>query len=201
MTLIIDTKSQKKWNNIYSDQSAASFEPSRILLENEHLFPKEGKALDLACGLGADAFFLASRGLRVEAWDISDVVVDKINTMADKEGLSVQASARDLSNISVEKNSFDLINIAHYLDRSLVNTIVHALAPGGLLFYQTFTQTVTDAYSGPGNPDFRLSSGELLELFSDLKLLVYREEALVGDVNRGFRNEALFIGQKPRAGS
>lgn len=197
MTMITDTKSQNKWNNIYDDKALHSFEPSRILLENAHLLPKNGSALDLACGLGADAFFLATQGLQVEAWDISDVVVNKINTAANKKNKSVTAIVKDLSNTSLDKESFDVINIAHYLDRNLASSIVAALTPGGLLFYQTFTSTVTDSYTGPSNPTFRLLPRELLQLFSDLDLVVYREEALIGDIAQGLRNEVLFVAQKP----
>ncbi len=197
MTQILDEKTQHKWNNIYDDKALRSLKPSRVVLENIHLVAPNGRALELACGLAADAFYLAEYGLQVEAWDISDVVVDKINVLASREKRSVTASVKDLSNISVDENCFDLISVAHYLDRNLVSAIIKMLKPGGLLFYQTFTRTVTDAYSGPGNPDFRLLPGELLDLFSDLSLVVYREEALLGDLTKGLRNEVLFVAQKP----
>jgi len=71
-----------------------------------------------------------------------------------------------------------------------------ALTTGGLLFYQTFTRDKLDR-QGPGNPDFLLASNELLRLFAPLTLIFYQEYARIGDLQRGDRNEARFIGQKP----
>jgi tellurite methyltransferase len=64
-----------------------------------------------------------------------------------------------------------------------------------LLFYQTFTRYAVDAY-GPPIPVYRLADQELLSLFRPLYLLVYREEGRVGDITRGWRNEAMLVGQK-----
>ncbi|WP_455219313.1 hypothetical protein, partial [Kaarinaea lacus] len=78
---------------------------------------------------------------------------------------------------------------------AIISDLIAALKPGGLLFYQTFTQEkVTD--TGPGNPKTLLKPNELLALFSSLRILVYREEALVGNVKQGFRNEALLVAQQ-----
>jgi hypothetical protein len=91
--------------------------------------------------------------------------------------------------------SYDVIVVTHFLERALVSQIVSALRPGGLLFYQTFTRTRLSE-SGPKKDEWRLADGELLQLFSELRVLVYREEALVGNVQMGLRNEALLVAQK-----
>jgi hypothetical protein len=49
---------------------------------------------------------------------------------------------------------------------------------------------------GPQREEFRLDDQELLRLFSGLQVLVYREEGRVGDVQQGFRDEAMFIGMR-----
>ena len=92
-------------------------------------------------------------------------------------------------------NSYDLIVVTHFLDRSLAPLLMDALRPNGLLFYQTFTRTCVRE-GGPTNPGFRLADNELLSLFSPLHLIVYREEGRIGDLEKGFRNEALFVGKK-----
>ena len=84
--------------------------------------------------------------------------------------------------------------VSRFLERSLAGNLVRALKPGGLLFYQTFIREKADA-AGPHNPAYLLRPNELLELFKDLRLLVYREEALIGDLDRGFRNEAMLVGR------
>lgn len=191
-----DIKSQNKWNNIYQEADVGSGSPVWVLEEYAHLLPAEGKGLDLACGLSANGFFLASRGLDVDAWDISDVVVAKLNQYAESNDIRLTAYAKDLTAPDLQPESYDVIVVAHYLERELAPAIAAALKPGGLLFYQTFVKDVTPSYTGPGNPDFRLDSNELLSLFSGLKLVAYREEATIGDLEQGLRNVAALVAQK-----
>lgn len=191
-----DTKSQLKWNNIYQESEVGKGEPIWALKEYVHLLPAQGKGLDLACGLSANGFFLAQQGLDVQAWDISDIVVNKLNHYAQTNKHTLQALTKDLTDPDLQDESFDVIVVAHYLERSLAEKIVAALKPQGLLFYQTFVKDVTPSYSGPGNPDFRLDRNELLRLFSDLHVVAYREEGLVGDLERGLRNVAALVAQK-----
>jgi len=73
--------------------------------------------------------------------------------------------------------------------------MIDAVKAGGLIYYQTFTrQRVSDR--GPQRAEFRLADQELLHLFSSMQLVFYREEGLIGDVHKGFRDEAMFIGRK-----
>ncbi len=192
----MDIKTQNKWNSIYSDAEIKSRNVSKGLFDNAHLLPQKGRVLDLACGTGGDAIFLASKGLSVDAWDISDTVVEKISAYACENNLAINAEARDINLSPPENETYDLITVAHYLERALVPMLIAALKPGGLLFYQTFTREVTPTYSGPSNLDFRLAENELLSLYHEMKVIVYREEGLLGDISAGFRNEALLIAQK-----
>ncbi len=187
---------ERKWNEIYSQAAPEAMQPVAVLSENLHLLPAAGRALELACGLGANAIALARTGLATQAWDISQVAVDKLNRFARDQGLSLVAEARDVMAEPPVADSFDVIVVSHYLERGLAPAIMAALKPGGLLFYQTFTREVTEDYTGPSNPDFRLERGELLRLFAGLTPLVYREEALVGDLRRGWRNEAMLVAQR-----
>ncbi|MFQ5934982.1 MAG: class I SAM-dependent methyltransferase [Acidiferrobacterales bacterium] len=183
----------EKWNMRYREARAAS--AARVLVENAHLLPPTGTALDLACGLGENALVLAQRGLKTLAWDSSPVAIDKLRKRAQAQGTRVEATVRDVVERPPEPDRFDVIVVAHFLDRSLVESIINALRPAGLLFYQTFTRTrVGD--QGPRNPSYLLADGELLSMFSSLKLLVYREEGLVGNSTRGFRGEAMLVGRK-----
>ena len=63
------TDSKKKWNRIYASGSHV-FEPAAVLRRNVDLIQTRGLALDIACGTGSNAIFLASLGLNVHAWDI-----------------------------------------------------------------------------------------------------------------------------------
>ena len=94
-----------------------------------------------------------------------------------------------------EPASFDVIVVSRFLERDLVPSLVQALRADGLIYYQTFTAArVGD--TGPRNPAFRLADNELLALFASLRLIVYREEGLAGDLNKGLRGEAMLVAQK-----
>ncbi|MFQ5469661.1 MAG: class I SAM-dependent methyltransferase [Gammaproteobacteria bacterium] len=183
-----------KWDAVYQGSGLTAV-PSRVLQENAHLLPTSGKGLEIACGQAANARYLCVAGLDVTAWDISPVIISKLNQFAIDNQISLRCEARDVEKSPPEANSFDVIVVSHYLDRELVPHIIDALRPNGLVYYQTFTrEKVGDA--GPKNENFRLADNELLALFKGLRILVYREEARVGDIQQGFRDEALIVAQK-----
>jgi len=190
----VNSKTRVRWDNFY--QGADSVPAMRVVAENLHLLPRSGNGLELACGLAANAFMLAEHGLRMDAWDISPVVVERINQAASQRNLPVSGKACDLDREPLPVSRYDVVVVTHFLDRDLVQPIIAALKPGGILMYQTFTRTRVSA-GGPENELFRLADGELLSLFSDLQPRVYREEGLCGDSTQGFRNEALLVAQKP----
>jgi SAM-dependent methyltransferase len=190
------TATRTKWDGIYRGlPPGGTPEPARVLAENAHLLPPTGAALDLACGLGGNALFLARRGLETQAVDISAEAIARLDTVAKQLNLAVRAEVRDAVSRPPAADAFDVIVVSRFLDRSLAGPLVAALRPGGLLYYQTFTREKATP-GGPSNPDFLLAPNELLVLFAGLRLVVYREEGLLGDVAQGFRNQALFVGQK-----
>ena len=186
---------EKKWNERYRGSDIEEGQPARVLVENRHLLPSKGQALDLACGLGANGLMLARHGLQTLAWDRSDVVVSKLQAYADKKKLPLRAECRDVERRPPVSDAFDVIVVSRYLERRLVPSLIDSLNKGGLLFYQTFIRDAVD-HSGPSNPVYRLETNELLKLFSSLRLVVYREEGTIGDVNLGFRNEAMLVAMK-----
>lgn len=188
-----DASSQ--WNTRYESVGIVVGKPARVLEENAHLLPNSGKALDLACGLGANALWLAGRGMQTSAWDISDVAIGKLRDYVLRLDLKVYTQVRDVVSDPPLANSFDVIVVSRFLERGLMPHLVNALNTGGLVFYQTFIQyAVSD--TGPSNPAYRLRSNELLTLFKRLRVLVYREEGTVGNLDQGYRDEAMFVGLK-----
>ncbi len=187
---------QHRWDTRYQDRGIEEGSPATVLVENCHLLPKSGQALDLACGLGANAILLAQHGLQSFAWDRSEVAIAKLHEWGQKHSLPLNAEVHDVELDPPEPNRFDVIVVAHFLERRLAGPLMKALRPGGLLFYQTFTRTrVTE--TGPQREQFRLADNELLQLFAPLRLVVYREEGRIGDLSRGFRDRAQFIAYKP----
>jgi len=102
---------------------------------------------------------------------------------------------RDIEANPPAPEAFDVIVVSYFLNRDIISALIQALKPGGLIYYQTFTrQRISDR--GPQRAEFRLADQELLHLFSELHILFYREEGCVGDVQKGFRDEAMLIGRK-----
>jgi len=191
---------QAKWDKIYSCQGAEKkIEPAYVLRKHTHLLPEQGDALDIACGRGGNALFLAGLGFKTLAWDLSPIAIEKLNRIAAGLELNLMAEAKDVQMAVFPQQCFDIIAVSRFLDRTINHLIVSALKPGGLLFYQTFLKA-KDPNIGPSNPDFLLAENELLSMFSELKLLVYYEDLRAGDESCGFRNEAYLIGQKPLDG-
>lgn len=193
-----------KWNNRYrkagddkASINSSTLQASQVLKENSHLLPDEGIALDLACGLGANSLFLAERGLTAHAWDISDVAITALQDAARSMTLQVNTEVRDVILNPPLANSFDVIVVCRFLDRRLTTSLLDALKPGGLIFYQTFTVDKMPG-AGPDNLEYLLKPNELLEMFRPLTIRVYREEGLEGNVEQGFRNEAMLVAQKAR---
>tara|TARA_Y100001934_G_scaffold66733_1_gene82854 strand:+ start:7378 stop:7938 length:561 start_codon:yes stop_codon:yes gene_type:complete len=178
-----------KWNRIYADRTEPGA-PATALVRYAHLLPATGDALDVASGLGANARFLADRGLAAQAWDVSDVAITRIRHPG------VTASTRDVEANPPAPDSFDVIVVSRFLDRPLCSHLAAALRPGGLLIYQTFVIDKPEGV-GPSNPDFLLREGELLELFSGLTVLAFHDEGQVGDMAAGTRYESILVGRRP----
>lgn len=186
---------QEKWDRIYATSSDIEPRAAYVLSEYRHLLPNSGVALDLACGLGGNARLMAGHGLETHAWDISPVAIDKLRQHAQRLGYRVNTKVCNAEEIREAQGLFNVVVVSRFLERDLCDSIMASLRPGGLLFYQTFIrEKVSD--EGPNNPDFLLQRNELLTLYSSLNLINYREEAGIGDVTKGFRNEALLIAER-----
>ncbi|MBQ0724880.1 MAG: methyltransferase domain-containing protein [Cycloclasticus sp.] len=185
----------QKWDAIYRQREGNDPEPATVLSQYTHLLPTTGLALDLACGLGGNAFLLAQHGLCVDAWDISSVAIEKIKKET-SHLTQINAEVTDVAQAKLANNHYDVIVVSRFLDRQIVPKLISALKPQGLIFYQTFTLAKSHA-SGPSNPRFLLRRNELLSLFSELITVIYREDGNIGNTQLGLRNEAMLVAQKP----
>lgn len=186
---------REKWNLRHAEADGDGA-VAQVLLLNRHLLPRRGRALDLACGRGANAFWLAEQGLEVYAWDFSPVAIERLRRTADERGLAVQAQVRDVLAQPPEVGSFDLILVSHFLERALAGPLMAALRPEGRLFYQTFVREV-NLGRGPGRDDWRLAANELLKLFAPLRIHYYREDAPLGNGEDGLADMALLVASNP----
>ncbi len=150
------------------------------------------RALELACGSGQNAIWLALQGWLVDAIDISPVGLAQAQELARTRGVRVNWIAADLDEFTPVPETYDLVIVFRFLDRVRLPGIVeHTLRPGGRLIYETFTTAHTRLPdSHMKNPAFALESGELPRLFPRLAIASYAECALPD------RDVARFVGVK-----
>lgn len=184
------------WDGRHADAGDLGTVPA-VLTRYQSLLPTQGQALDLACGRGAAALWLAARGFSVTAWDYSTVAIEKLRAEALARHQVIDAQIRNVLEAPPAAASVDLLLVSHFLDRSLCPAIGAALKPGGLLCYQTFGPWVTGA-TGPANPDYRLASNELLHLFPSLVVRAYLEPGEHSDPDDPLRGLALLVAEKTR---
>jgi len=127
-----------RWDRRWAEEGACrSTEPHPLLVRYAGQLGG-GRALDLACGLGQNALWLAGRGYNVDAVDISPVALAQARAEAARRGLSVNFIEADLDSYVLPVAAYDLIAVFYFLDRRLLPALRAALVPGGWLFYETF---------------------------------------------------------------
>lgn len=184
---------QQKWDKRYAQMLPPSPpQPAEVLSSFAHLLPAQGEALDLACGYGGNALFLAEHGLNVTAWDISPVVLEHVSEYATQRSLSIECICSDAMQTPPALDSFDVIVVSHFLERQLFPHLIAALRPGGVIYYQTFTSEIA-SNSKPSNPRFLLSPAELIQHFKALRIHYYREDGALGNHLHGLRDQAYLI--------
>ncbi|MCF6157837.1 MAG: class I SAM-dependent methyltransferase [wastewater metagenome] len=177
--LYADERDRQFWDRRYNtEEYIYSKEPVEFLKEHVDILPK-GKALDIAMGEGRNAVFLAKNGFEVDGCDISEVAVRKARKLAEEHDVKIHAFVADLEIYELPENTYDVIVCFYYLQRSLVPQIKKALKPGGVVVYETYTvENLECGYKGPKNRNYLLEPNELLDLFSDLNIVFYREIVL-----------------------
>ncbi len=133
-----------------------------------------GAILDVACGGGRHARWLAQLGFEVDAVD-RDVSLFRDPPL----GLALLEADLEAGPWPYAGRCFDAVVATNYLHRPLLATLVEALEPGGVLLYETFARG-NERFGKPSNPDFLLAPGELLEAVRG-KLRVLGYEDLVVD--------------------
>ena len=172
-----------KWNARYlAGAYEARTHPSALLAHWAGRLQVTGpapRAIDLACGSGRNALFLARRGWHVDAVDISPVALERLRAVAEAEDLPVNCVERDLEPVSSALDGFaerhyDLALSMRYTDLPLIEALPRVLVHGGHLIAEIHLITERTV-AGPRSPRFRVAPGELRKTGSALKLLHYHE--------------------------
>ncbi|TKC82626.1 class I SAM-dependent methyltransferase [Trinickia terrae] len=136
-------------------------EPSRWVRRWAHLVAAGGAVLDVAAGGGRHARWFAARGHRVTALDRDAAALAAMTGVAGIE--TIAADLEDGSPWPLPPDSgFAAVVVTNYLYRPLFPRLIDALAPGGVLIYETFAAG-NETVGKPSNPAFLLAPGELLD--------------------------------------
>lgn len=133
--------------------------PSAWVLRWAPLLRKGGAVLDVACGGGRHAQFFAGRGHPVDAVDRDAAA---IAALAGRPGITALCADIEGGPWPYAGRTYAAVVVTNYLHRPLFPQLLAALAPGGVLIYETFAAG-NEAYGRPANPDFLLRPRELLE--------------------------------------
>ena len=146
--------------------------PSPWVARFAPLIREGGSVLDLACGYGRHARFLAGRGHAVLAVDRDAAA---LATLAGVTGITTRAADLEQEAWPLAGQRFDAVIVTHYLHRPLHAALLAALQPDGVLLYETFAAG-NAAFGRPSRPEFLLRPDELLEwLGGPLRVLAFEQ--------------------------
>ncbi len=146
--------------------------PSAWVRRFAPLIAAGGAVLDLACGQGRHARYLAGLGYRVEAVDRDAAA---LAALAGVTGVATRCADVEGAPWPYAAGRFDGIVVANYLYRPLLPDLLAALRPGGVLIYETFALG-NEKLGRPSNPEFLLRPGELLQwVQGSLEVLAFEQ--------------------------
>jgi SAM-dependent methyltransferase len=153
-----------------------------------------GRALDLACGTGRNALWLAQKGWKVTAVDGASAAIEALLARAHTLGVTVDARVANLEakEYQIEPEGWNLVCICYYLQRDLFEVAQRGLAPGGVII-----SIVHLSDPGEEGTEHRLVAGELAGYFRDLEIL-HRFEGPPDDLAHR-RRVAEIVARRPRA--
>lgn len=162
------------WDQRYADAGPSPLDAPGLpeaFAPFEPLFPHQGHALELACGRGRAALWLATRGMTVLAVDVSPVAIELARRQAERLGLADRCrfDVVDLDGGLPPGPPADLILCHLFRDARLTPAITGRLARNGLVA----VATLSEVGAAPGR--FRARQGELRETFAELDVLSHTE--------------------------
>lgn len=175
---------REDWDRRYAERELVwSAEPNRFLVAETQALPP-GRALDLACGCGRSAFWLAERGWRVTAVDYSGVALEKARRIAERRGVEVEWVLADLLDYEPEAGAFDLVLVLYLhvpADERppLLAKAAAAVAPGGtFLLVGHDLANLTEGWGGPSDASLLYTAAEIAGELTGLEVVkaerVYR---------------------------
>lgn len=167
---------RRRWDDRYTRLGPAAVDdvaPPRPLAASADALADAGRALDVACGRGTAAVWLATRGLDVLGLDVSPVAIDQARDLARRAGVADRCrfDVADLDDGLPGGPPVDVVVCHLFRDARLDRALVERLVPGGLLAITA----LSEVGAHPGR--FRVGPGELPVAFADMEIVAAGEGA------------------------
>jgi len=177
---------REDWDARYASvENLWAVRPNRFLVAEAGELPP-GRALDLACGEGQNAIWLASLGWDVVGVDYSEVAIAKARARAERDGVGAEFVCADLVGYAPEPQAFDLVLVL-YLHipadqrRGVLERAAAAVAPGGTFVFVGHDLTnMTDGVGGPTDPQILCTPAEIAAELPGLE--IEKAERVLRDV-------------------
>ena len=179
----MDKKVVPFWEEAYQNEDAVTFsmEPNATIKEFEHLLNKQSRIIEIGCGEGQNAFYLAKQGYcNVDAFDISEHAIEKVQRRCAMEGIQFNAFTADLTTYQFEQRydmvmSFGTLHFVQKADwKAFIKKAKTYTNAGGIHIMQIFTDTV------PASEDIApfaiglAKDEEIKGLYSDWEILQFK---------------------------
>ena len=194
---------REDWDARYASvENLWAVRPNRFLVaEAGELRP--GRALDLACGEGQNAIWLASLGWEVVGVDYSEVAIAKARARAERDGVAAEFVCADLVGYAPDSQAFDLVfvlylHIAADQRRGVLERAAAAVAPGGTFVFVGHDLTnMTEGVGGPSDPQILCTPEEVAAELPGLE--IEKAERVLRDVDGEERDaiDALVRARRP----
>lgn len=183
----VATLDRKHWDERHAEYGSAVADkvgPPPLFAPHEALFPSSGRAIELACGRGRAAVWLARRGMRVWGLDVSPVAIDLARELADHHGLGhlCRFDVVDLDEGLPSGAAVEVVLCHMFRDPQLDDAVMQRLMPGGLMAIAQLSES--DVGPGP----HRAPEGDLRQRFETLQTTAWSERD----------GEAWLLARRPR---
>ena len=177
------------WDDRYRERGTVwGSEPNRFLVEVAEGLDR-GTALDLGCGQGRNALWLASLGFTVTGLDLSPIAIEQAREMAAVQGLDARFEAVNLMAWDPDGQVWDLVVLAYIhlpedMRKAVHAAAVSAVAPGGrIVVIAHHLDNLEYGTGGPSNPDWLFTETQLADDFAGLDIV--RNERVIRSTEHG----------------
>lgn len=163
---------RQMWNDRYADKDLIWSAGPNELFAREVKNLRPGKALDVACGEGRNAVWLAEQGWDVTAIDFSDVAIEKGRQIAARREVNVNWITEDVSSWQLPRREFDLVAVL-YLHTTIdereqwLENVISSIKPSGTFIY--IAHDIDNIKTGVGGPQDPTLLPTMAEITSALK--------------------------------